>query len=397
MFSFWGVAAFTALSFLYYLVALVQTPLVEAIGPLKEHSVIEPTSKIFLGPLALKENIRSPLAIALEQKLSFLAQSMRPDLAGEQKVFRIGIVGTDSEAIIQEGEPIFLEVNELSPSSADQIRFSNKGLALVPHIIDGRSLLLKGERMELLLKSAKVQLGSKDEEVKALIGAKWIGIDRLFEYYGGDHYQALGKKQKICVGQGASRYTLFVSTGDFLSYQDGRWKVLSSLEEADRNSLLAQVTLIGDRGIELEGWDANGFPLFQEALSPTKAVPVQVQADQLVLDPKLRSAKQISCQMDQKRMLLKEGDWLLKCTTGWQKLKTLDEIQAVLSEEIVGELFIVDEIDAKGILNGNYFDKERLQRCPISMGIQAKAQTLPGQNVAPSILKNKRRRHLSKL
>lgn len=329
--------------------------------------------KILTGPLALKENQRSPLALALEQKLIFLSQSLRPDLKQEEKSFRIGVKGSDAECIVKEGQPIFCTMKQYSSGGIEELEFSEKGdMKLIPHVMDKKSLLLKvaakdGKDMEIILKaSAKNLKDQKDFSAKTLQTAKWLGPDLFFRDYGGPEYQKLAQKQQIEMTQGKSRYVLYIGNKDFLTFHNGKWFVLDTLEKAQKEDPLAEVVGVSASEIEIEAWDGEGFPVFSGALCPSKTSPSKFVPELIFQDAKQRTSRQISCKIGKKRVVLQQGDWLIKTQSGWHKLFSLEEIEAFLNHEMRGELCVIDRIDPKGMVKGKYYNELRTISQPFS-------------------------------
>jgi len=326
-------------------------------------------AKVLSGPLALKENNRPALAVALEQKLVFLAQSVRPDRASDERVFRIGLKGEGGEQVVREGEAILCNLVEHSSGGIESMEFGSGNVSMIPQVLDARSLLLKVERatgaaMEVILQAANpVVKGGDDSAAGALAGGKWLGPDLFFRDYGGNEYLPMSMKQQVEVASGKDRYVLYVGEGDFLSFREGRWSVAGRLEEADRDAPLAQVLRVG-ADLELEAWDGDGFPFFYSKLDLVKGGGLRFAPDQIFLGPKLRTATQVSCKMGKKRFVLQAGDWILQAKEGWRKIRSAGEIEAFLDHEVRGQLVVVDRIDPNGRVSGKVFSELRTQVQP---------------------------------
>ncbi|NGX36961.1 MAG: hypothetical protein K1000chlam2_00107 [Chlamydiae bacterium] len=330
---------------------------------------------ILTGPLGLRENVRSPLAIALEQKLVLLAQSVRPDLEKQERAFCIGVKGSEQQAVVREGEAIFCHLTQHASGGVEALEFADgvADISMIPHIVTGNSLLLKveqkaGEMMEVVLKAAaQVRNHQGISEGACLEGAKWWGTDLLFHEYGAEQYHQIGQKHKLELVEGKEHYVLYVAAKDFLTYQGGKWQVIDSLEDAVREAPLAQIQSIGPRELDIEAWDPEGFSLFQTKLHPETLQAIRMVPGQVISEAKLRSRQQVSCKIGKKRWILKPGDWLIKTQTNWHKLKTGEEIENFLDHQLRGELFVIDSIDATGMIKGHYFDEMRTQMQPFSL------------------------------
>ncbi|MDN3506148.1 MAG: hypothetical protein P0S96_02860 [Simkaniaceae bacterium] len=315
--------------------------------------------KVLSGPLALKESGKSALAVALEQKLVFLAQSVRPDRVDEERVFRIGVKGDGAEQVVREGEAIACNLVE-SDGRIESLGFGEGDVKMVPHVLDGRSLLLNVERasgaaMEVILKAASPEVKGGD----ALASGKWLGPDLFFREYGGSEFRPLGLKQQVEVGKDV----LYLGEGDFLSFRDGSWVNVGRLENADSDAPLAQVLRVGN-DLELEAWDVDGFPLFFARLGLERKGGLRFMPDQVFSGAKLRTTSQVSCKMGKKRFVLSAGDWILQVKEGWRKIRSAEEIQAFLDHEVRGLLVVVDRVDPSGRVSGKVFNEMRTELQP---------------------------------
>jgi len=333
--------------------------------------------QILSGPLALHENKRSPLAVALEQKLILLAQSIRPDLRKGGKVFQIGIKGSEQNVVVNEGEPILFHLKQHESGGIEEFEFTQGAGAnqMIPYVLNGNSVLLKLDGEDELILQASTQ--ASNSTTNLMEKAKWWGNDLFFREYGGADYRPLGEKHKIEFRDGEKSYFLFVQAGDCLAYKDNQWRVLSSLDEADRQAPLAVVESISSNQIEIQGWD----PPFTAKLALEKGQPFRACADQVILEPKMRSSNQVLCKIGKKRLILKPNDWVIKTQTGWRKLITMNEIDSYLNCELLNELFVVDSIESGGLIRGRHFDPLRVQMRPFT--IQAsKGKILKKRNLS---------------
>jgi len=329
---------------------------------------------LFMGPLSLKEDTRSILALSLEQKLVLLAQSVRPDFGVESRSYRIGVDGSTEQRVVKEGEAIYCDL-EIHPSGgAESVKFSDSvaEVKLIPHVLDNRSLKLAVEKtgeeaFDILLRVGSQYREGKDlpETMRGLKEAKWWGQDCLFSTYGGTTFSQMGRKQKLEVGS----QLLYVRAGDFLSLEEEGWKVLSSIEQARHDTPLGLVhTITGDQ-IEVEVWDDKGFSLFEAHIQKQPASPIRTNPTQLITEAKRRTAQRVSCKIGNKRWILKPGDWLLGTESGWRRLQTEEEMGSYLNQEILGELIVIDSVNPSGLLSGHILDKRRTVIQPFSIQI----------------------------
>jgi len=326
--------------------------------------VVKDFSRMLSGPLALRENAKSPLAISLEQKLMFVAQSVRPDMEGD-RVLKIGVMGSDVERVVKEGEAIRCNLGIHEGGGVESVEFSDEGdTEMAVQVADGKSLYLQvkraaGEVMDLVLNARGIAKGGKVPG--GLSCAKMWGEDLFFQKYGGARYRPMGKKVQVEVD---GKYVVYLAEGDFLTFQDGKW-CLVELGEAPKAAPLAKVVSMGN-GLELEAWDGKGFSLFQAKLERERGKALRFDPQQVIQEAKMRTSRQVSCKIGKQRMTLQGGDWLLKRKDSWHKLRSKDEIDAFLNHELRGELLVIDSIDKSGLVRGNYFNEMRTEVQPLS-------------------------------
>jgi len=373
----WGIGAAIALALVIFTASIISTSRKEVVMPsIPKRHIEEERGDPLTGPLALQHNPRSPLALALEQSFVLLAQSLRPDEQEGEKKFCLGIRGSGENRIVEEGETLYFSCSERRSGGVDNLNF-NAGegdYILQAHAAGGGALVLKidgaeSDAFEVVL--ADGGGGGLPKRypwnVWQLKQAKWWGNDAFFQEYGGAEYRQLSQKHRIVLEEGKNRRVLLVSANDFLTMKDGKWEVVSSLDKADKAAPLARVRSTGPSHLEIEAWDEQGFSMFQAKLPREQLPNAGLDPKKLFLSPKLRSARQFSCHMEKKRMVLKPGDWVVKTKTGWHKLKTKKEIEAFLAHEMRGDLVIIDQIDEKGVLKAKYFDEMRSKGFPLSL------------------------------
>lgn len=323
------------------------------------------------GPLALKESSRPALAISLEEMLKLVAQSARPDFSRIERRFSLGVIGSEETRVATEGEKVFLSVVTDERGGIESVTFSNQPTpySLTPVNLEGESLTLTLEGEEI----APVDLFLDAKFVKKSAAPLWsahvehYGPDLLIEKYGGEQYRAFAGKEKLVI---EGKRVLFVGKGDYLSCKDGVWQVLPSLDAADRSLPLAHVRDVTPSAVDIVGWDEQGFPSFQVSIPKVKEETYRPLIKKALSNCRARTAKQVVCELDQKRIILKEGDWLLKGESGWTKLKTLSEVEACLSHEARGHLLIIDSVDPKKVIQGHLFNEMRTQVHPFSIPVR---------------------------
>lgn len=329
---------------------------------------------LFTGPLALHESTRSALALSLEQKLCLFAQRRRPDFGGTGEGFSIGVVGAEERRVVEEGKPLFCEL-ELHPSGGVvRVAFTEKdtGVKMVPHVVGGWSLAIEVERegeetVELLLKPVDQtrSSGPLAPALAELQGASWWGNDLFFSHYGGDEYRQKGMREKLEVGSAF----IFVREGDFLTSTEEGWRVLDSLEEARADCPLAHVRKVAADQLEIEAWDEKGVIAMDAQMRRAPALAPKTQPLRLITEPKRRTAKAVSCRLGGQRWILRPGDWLLGTERGWRRLRTSEEIKSYLDHALAGELLVIDSLEKNGLMKGHLFDEKRTSMRPFSIQV----------------------------
>ncbi len=324
------------------------------------------------GPLALKESFRSPLALSLEKQLVLFAQSVRPDWSQGQRAFRIGVRGSGVEQIVREGEAIFCNLDLHPSGGAQHISFASDpgNIKMVPQLIDSRSLkLLVGQRgseaFEVVLRSGDTSSPAElPDPVESLQRASWLGQDAFFSKYGGEVYRELGAKQKVVI----KTDMLYLSDGDYISYEAGNWRVLDSLKEASLETFLSAVYFNERGNLDLAVWDSKGFSVLQAELTKKSEELVKTKPSQLITQPKRRTAQGVSCKIGKQRWILKPGDWLIATENGVHRLETTDKIEQYLAHKLKGELIVIDRYD-NGHLSGHVIGEWRTRIEPFSIQV----------------------------
>lgn len=316
------------------------------------------------GPFALHFISRPLLISLLEQRIILQNQSSRPAIKNEKKVFFIGIKGTDQKQMIKEEEKIFLNVIKYPSGGIENISFSSNptDFCLICQSYKENSLLLRliqnhQEEGEFILHQNDNHIDLSQENISLIHPFKEVkiwGKDKFFQQYGAAEYRQLGEKIKLEIPQGKNREFLYSGLNDYLLFSEGTWKVADQIDVIETKAPLAHVRFMGPGFFEINVWDENGFLLFQKQIKEENTMMQHFSPEQVFLTPKLRTAKQISCFIGKKRMLLKQGDWLMKTKTGWRTLRTSMDIENYLNHSLMGELFIFDNLEIK---NGQYFLK----------------------------------------
>lgn len=222
------------------------------------------------GPLALNGVRIKGIIPNLDRELVVLGENSRPDRGPGEVALLLGLKSTAQEQVALSGMSIFLrrEPQDIFSFSPDKTP-----LVITPTLRgDGTVLIevaLEDRRGEFILKSKQNIVNETLPFFKALKEGKWWGIDLFLKNYGGKEFSALSGKQKIEFPGSIC----FVQEGDFLIWEDEKWKQLSS-ERPSPFSPIARIAAISSKGVDIEAWDESGFypmkiqippPIFHES------------------------------------------------------------------------------------------------------------------------------------
>ena len=135
---------------------------------------------------------------------------------------------------------------------------------------------------------------------------------------------------------------------------------------------------MSSKNLEIEAWDPTGF--YSEILKFTLQSPIKPSQknDLASSSARLRSSTQVSLTLGKRRLILKEGDWLLKMGKTWRNLRRSKDIDDCIFHKIRGELFIFDNIEkqqGKLFMKGHLFDEMRTGSIPVSIPISTESTT----------------------
>jgi len=77
-----------------------------------------------------------------------------------------------------------------------------------------------------------------------------------------------------------------------------------------------------------------------------------------------KSPSRVSCRIGNHATILRKGDWLIQTPIGWKTINSYDEIEKVLSFDILTHLFIFDgieKIEGKEFFCGTLFNPMRTE------------------------------------
>lgn len=194
--------------------------------------------------------------------------------------------------------------------------------------------------------------------------ARWIGNDLFLEMHGGDDFAYTAGKERIDFLDGANHYSCFVSPGDFLIWDGGRWQSADTVENSQLFPLLV-VKKIDEKIMTFELWDTEGKG--KNILSLIRAKDHN-GTPAMAYEMKFVGAKTWAQFMVEnrsgERMTLKLHDWLVLTPEGWTKLDTPEKIDAYVCHRLTGPLFVLDKMakqNGRQVLVGHLFNATRTE------------------------------------
>lgn len=195
--------------------------------------------------------------------------------------------------------------------------------------------------------------------------AKLWGADRLLDNPSPFRLEIQGK---------TGAYLCSIEEGALLYGQDDVWVPLKTDDfSLTRKKPLARIYKNSERSLEIEGWDETGEKYYTFSLFPISVPTLNVKNEEWMSSIRMKTQKKISCLLERQKMVLKAGDWLVKCSGKWKLLKNEREIQEIYDRSDQ-ELFIFDAIETRnGIkyIRGRLFYAMRTQCLTIEIPIQS--------------------------
>ncbi len=367
-----------------------------------------PYESIGSGGLALHPRHALGWISRLADELILMAYNSRPDVDSKEAKILISLKNGKEEFSLVNGRVIYLKESEQGKGlhSSDEAT----SLWVKPILLENGAVLVEAGRKlvskEGIAGEEKGQFVISEQGgtpfryhsagqpfAKALKSARVFPHDLLIEKYGGREYEVWRNKAVLEIAE-ASTYACFISPSDYLHYEKGEWHV-SPFEELKRENPIAHVKSISGKTVELEIWDETGFSPAQVKIEIENQGRMQVKPEMMPSSFRLRSSSQVSCSFGKRRVVLKQGDWLLKTATGWKNLRRAEEIEQYLHHRLKGELFIFDGIEkeqGRTVVKGHLFDETRTLMNPVSLPIEVEKGQGKGARKRKPIFSNGERR-----
>lgn len=325
------------------------------------------------GPLGLIPKKLSPVAELLAQELILIGKNTRPDSWGSFPI-SLGLKSSGDRQDGGFGQKIYLS------QDGDSYRFSKTAtdVMILPFSLSGEQVLLQMTQMSgftdeiVITPSVFFQRSVEDESYFQCVkkGKVWTS-DQLLHQWGGEEYHDLSLKHKVELGG----RVYFLDVGDKLWWDGMAWR-RGAPEEAE--TPLLQLTSSNAGGIQLEVWDSTGYANDAVEIALQQSPQMGLKTDEMITAIRPRSPTEITCQLGQRRVIVKEGDWWVKTGRRWRPLKTARDLDAFLHHEIQGELVMFEKVEigkGKVSLKGRCFDKMRTQSQPIALVVNTEKKS----------------------
>lgn len=208
--------------------------------------------------------------------------------------------------------------------------------------------------------------------------AKWYGSDKFFERHGGEEYEDVAKKQRLDFIDGEDVYSVYLSEGDVLYWENGRWNA-AEIGPETKGKPLMQLKKVAERLLTFDLWNPDGSNRIVLNLlkSQERWSPQQIQQDFRFVSARTRS--QYVFEVNREKMVLAPKDWLVKTESGWEKLDSIEEIDSYVDRKIQGPLFVFDGVekkDDKQVLVGTLFNASRTDMKEVELDLPQSAMTV---------------------
>ena len=249
-------------------------------------------------------------------------------------------------------------------------------LAVKPEDIAGASIRSQTKMFKLPLQQeayADMAHLQQDEAFSWLSGAQWWTPDLVFRFLGNKDQKILGEKQRIKISCLDLSYLCILDENDWLYWKDGRWIVTSNIKDA-KGYPLAHIKSLGQKELEIEGWDAKGeekyvFLLLHQPIETQTAKP-----EDIIKSLRLKTKSQVTCQLDKQLLSLRVGDAFYRADKDkWKVVKNFRCLSKQMREIEGKPFFVFEKIqmkEGKKYFIGCLFNDSHTQMKPIELSIQ---------------------------
>lgn len=363
-------------------------------GP-SQFELKENVDVISSGMFSLSGKQRASFSLEVFKELNVLAVSTRPDLLRSDPCIVLELNISGQKKTLTNGEIVFLD-HEVSGDESSRLIFTNEKtpLCIRPLILDQSRTLIECTLEESVARNSLV-MKRQDQEIVTLSEnkseermagldyhhiisqGKFLGRDLLLEKYSGTALHSLKNKSVIRFKEGRDASVQFVAKGDFLKWENREWKA-TMLDDACKGKPIARIKTIGEEGTEIEIWDESGFGWGKIRLGKEYSKPAGSKIENIFTTFRSKTHQQFSCLAGKRRILVREGDWLLKTQKGWRVIRRLSEIDGIINRSLNGELLIFDQVfqdENKLMIRGHWFDEARSVCSPVQWTVVNEQRT----------------------
>ncbi len=353
---------------------------------------------IATGPFALNWVAPHMSLPNLQSEMIYHGTSERPDFTSTRPLFHLSVGGSDQIFAVEAGRPFYLSYQGIIHHKGEGGNYvyspyrtalwlemypqmGGKKLDVTVHMLDenGMSVLEPAHFMQFTLaacplpkeKTAGWELGEFRVDSTLLIRqkARWVGNDRFLQEHGGNEFEFSKDRERIDFSTSDLVYSCFVKGGDFLIWNDGRWKMPKPGETTLGQPLLV-VKKVEEKVVVFELWDSEGRGKTALNLIRAKDLGGMPNLDQEFRFVGAKTWAQFIVESHGERFVLRPHDWIVLTTDGWVKLDSPEKIDDYVTQKIVGPLLILDKMskqNGKQMLLGHLFNSSRTEMQPIEL------------------------------
>lgn len=325
------------------------------------------------SPLALEESDQQFPFIDLKDEVLFLGTNKRPDADPSDPILNVKFKGSKESSIIRSDELVFLTYNQGYMEVADHetplmlcAQLQGDQLKLDAHLnLDGSSRQLSWSAAPACLPK---RLSSQSPLLKAVDRLKHMkvyGPDQLIKIYGGSEFSDKKGVLRLETSTGMEP----IEDGELWVWKNADW-VRAKDGMQTQGFPIAQFFVRSSEQVDIKLWDAQGCDQVHFSLATQRSSPIPIKVQEVFAQLRKRTHTSVSCRLGGRARILRTGDWILKQAEGWRTLRSINEIDACVSGQLTGELFVFDGIKkmAKGwCLQGHLFDQRRVQAQKVSL------------------------------
>jgi hypothetical protein len=401
-----GIALFFSLAVLIPLGAFVESVLLDSsdfssnswsslIGREKESEkkrVLSTDEKIKNSFISFNTNVLKNFPFPeLEKQFVILEHISRPDFIKKEGLFLIGLENSHEKRLASQGQKIFLECkNEEKISFSDEntpfwLEFYVKENGLV----EVRLFSEFKERDDSVFysynqvfvtsfkKDFSQSSGFEKNDLAPMIAflgkIKVSEPDLLIEMYGGKTFESV--KGLYRMSNNLDHF--FIKAGELFAWRNGK---LESEKNKTLNYPLLLVKSIDAYKCEMVLWDVEGIYCKSVTIPVSKSLPSALKIGDFFNKIHQRTEVSVTCQLHNRNIILRKGDWFLYHKGSFRNLRTADEIKDYLRYALKGELFIFDGIVKKEgvtLFAGHLFNEERTGIKKIEIPLAERKKTQP--------------------